>query len=335
MADQKAVSKALAKPAETVSIATLIQNSAKELGQALPAHLNPERLVRIALTSIRLNPELAKCTPESFLGSLFVLAQIGLEPIAGRAYLLPFNNKHKTIRNGKEEWGTYKEVQALIGYKGLIELFYRHEAALSMDMQTVHANDEFDYEYGTESYIHHKPAKKERGEVIGYYVVAKMKGGASVFKYMSREDCLEHGQKHSKTFYNGAFNPSSPWAKEFDSMAMKTVLIQLAKLLPLSVELQSAIAVDETAREYRKGIEKATDLPVTTSWEEESVSTDAPQIAQNGQEKPIEAPIAAPSEVLTCQGCDKVINEAEKNFSMAKFKKQLCRECQREESIPD
>ena len=39
------------------------------------------------------------------------------------------------------------EVQALIGYKGYSDLFYRHESVLSMQAQTVHEKDKFDYEY--------------------------------------------------------------------------------------------------------------------------------------------------------------------------------------------
>src|SRR5690349_62603 len=96
----------------------LLRSATIELGKALPSHMNPERVVRIALTAINQNPELTKCTPVSFMGSLFVLAQIGLEPIAGRAYLLPFNNKRKV----GDEWKTFKEVQAVIGYKGYVEL---------------------------------------------------------------------------------------------------------------------------------------------------------------------------------------------------------------------
>lgn len=259
--------KNLQKPeAKHIGLKELIEKSTKELGRALPSHLNAERLVRIALTSIRLTPELANCTPESFLGSLFVLAQIGIEPIAGRAYLLPFNNKRQI--NG--EWKTLKEVQAIIGYKGLIELFYRNDAALSIDMHTVYANDDFSYEYGTNSFIKHIPAKKEKGEAIGYYAVAKMRGGASVFKYMSREECLEHGQKHSKTFNHKTqtFSEYSPWSKEPDAMCQKTVLIQLAKLLPLSVEIQRAISVDETSRSFKADIKDTLDLPDTTNWQE-------------------------------------------------------------------
>jgi len=265
------VEKSLATEQKPVGLRGLIKQSMLEIKDALPSHMNHERVARIALTCIRLNPELANCTPESFLGSLFVLAQIGIEPIAGRAYLLPFNNKKK-IGN---EWKTAKEVQAIIGYKGLIELFYRNDAALSIDTQTVYANDDFNYEYGTDSFLKHKPTMNERGDVIGYYAVAKMRGGASVFKYMSKDECMSHGRNHSKTFNNKTdkFSEYSPWTKEPDAMCKKTVLIQLSKLLPLSVEIQRAISVDETSRHYRNGIKDALDLPDNTEWKDEKKET--------------------------------------------------------------
>lgn len=287
MAQLNDVKNSLAKQEEPRTLQSLIEKSAKELGRALPDHMKPERMVRIALTAIRLNPELSKCTPESFLGSLFVLAQMGLEPIAGRSYLLPFNNKRKV----GNEWRNFKEVQALIGYKGYVELFYRHESALSLDMQTVYENDDFSYEYGTNSYIRHKPAMEKRGKVIGFYAVAKMKGGASVFRFMSKEDAMAHGMKHSKTWdtTRNQFSTYSPWFKEPDSMCMKTVLLQLAKLLPLSVELQRALEVDETSREYRSGIDDAMDMPVTTNWDTEKVVDG--ELATAEVKEPDESPI--------------------------------------------
>jgi recombination protein RecT len=254
MANTENVSKALSTTPQVKSIDKLIEESVPELEKALPQGMDAQRMGRIALTSIRLNPELAKLPPESyksFLGSLFTLAQIGLEPIAGQAYLLPFNNKGKT------------EVQAVIGYKGLKELFYRHQAAISLDMQTVRANDEFDYAYGTEARLLHRPAMKDRGEVIGYYAVAQLKGGGSLFRYMSKEETLAHGKRHSKSFGS----PYSPWTKEPDAMGMKTVIIQLAKMLPMSVELQRAIAADETSRDFRPGVPPL-DIPAKEIWDE-------------------------------------------------------------------
>jgi len=259
------VAEAVAKT-QTKDLREMIQSATSELAKALPKHLTAERLARIALTSIRINPELMKCTPESFLGSLFVLAQLGLEPIGGRAYLLPFNNKRKV----GNDWQTVKEVQAIIGYKGITELFYRHESSLVIDRHEVCKKDKFEYEYGTEAYLRHIPNKKIRGEVVGYYAIAKLRGGASLFLYMAKEDCLNHAKKHSKTYdkKTGEFYSSSPWAKDTDSMCKKTVLLQLAKTLPLSVEMRKAIQVDESSRHYKQGAEDMLDIPDTTDWNE-------------------------------------------------------------------
>jgi len=257
----------------------MIQKSVKEIGQTLPRHLSPERLVRIALTAVRLNPELTKCTPASFMGSLFVLAQMGLEPIAGRAYILPYKTRRKTASG----WIDVSEAQAIIGYKGLVDLFYRHESALTIDAHEVRQNDDFAYEYGSASFLRHRPASGDRGEIIGYYAVAQIKGGGAIFRYMTQQEAMDHGKKHSKTWVTEEwddqkkikvklehphFIKASPWAREPEAMCKKTVLIQLAKFLPLSVEMQRAIEVDETSREYREGITNMADLPVTTEWEE-------------------------------------------------------------------
>ena len=272
MANITAIKKDLAK-VETTGLRGLIEKSAKELARALPNHMKPERLVRIALTCIRQNPQLAECTPESFLGALFVSAQLGLEPVAGLAYMLPFNNSRKI----GGEWKTVKEAQFVVGYKGLASLFYNHEKSLQLDWGTVHAKDDFSYEHGTEAFLRHKPSNGERGAVQGYYVIAGLSGGGKVFRYMSRQECLDHGQKHSKTYdkKTGEFYKSSPWATNFDAMALKTVLIQLAKLLPLSIELQQAIQADETSRDFRSGIGDAMDLPTTTNFED--TTAEAPE----------------------------------------------------------
>lgn len=248
-------------------IEVLIQNSLKELGKAVPSHLSPERMVRIALTTIRLNPKLAECTPASFLGALFQSAQLGLEPnVEGQAYIIPYENSKKI--GGK--WEKVKEAQFQIGYKGYVELFYRHESALSLDMQTVRANDLFEYEYGTEAKLKHCPKLKDRGEVIAYYAVATLKNGGNLFQVMSKEECMEHGKTHSKSFTSD----SSPWVKDPDAMCKKTVLIQLMKLLPKSVEIQKALAMDNTTK-TRIDLDMF-NVKDETNWEDPPVLTIPP-----------------------------------------------------------
>lgn len=269
MANIETMKAALTAQPEPQTIQALIEKSAKELGKALPEHMRPERLVRIALTCLRLNPELGRCTQASLLGSLFTAAQIGIEPVAGRAYLLPFNNNKKQPDGS---WKSIKEAQFVLGYKGLAELFYRHEKAVELTWSDVCANDEFEYQYGTDAYLKHKPALKMRGETVAFYVVAKLQNGGRPFRVMSKDDCMAHGRKHSKTYdkKTGEFYSSSPWATNPDAMCLKTVLIQLAKLLPLSVEVQRAIEADESSRDFRDGVSDALDLP-NTAWKDEPI----------------------------------------------------------------
>jgi recombination protein RecT len=284
MASIEKTKTALAAMPEQQSLQELVTKSAKELGKALPEHMRPERLCRIALTNVRMNPELGKCTPASFLGALFTAAQIGIEPVAGRAYILPFNNNRKQPDGS---WRSVKEAQFILGYKGVAELFYRHEKAVELSWSEVCENDEFEYQYGTDAFLKHKPAPRLRGPVIAYYVVAKLQNGGKPFMVMSKEDCMEHGRKHSKTYDKKTmeFYAASPWSTSPDAMCLKTVLIQLAKLLPLSVEVQRAIEADESSRDYRDGIGDALDLPTTTNWKEAEVSEPTAEEIDKGTEE--------------------------------------------------
>jgi recombination protein RecT len=268
MATNENVQKALQAVPDSKSLKDLIESSVKELGRALPDHLKPERLVRIALTCIRQTPDLAKCTPESFLGALFTSAQLGIEPIAGRAYLLPFNNARK---KSDGTWHTVKECQFILGYRGVIDLFFRHSSSVSLQWGIVREKDKFEFVRGTDAFLNHKEAEGPRGEIRGFWVMANLDKGGKPFHYMTMAECLEHAKKHSKTFNTktGTFWPNSPWLKDFEAMALKTVLIQLCKILPLSVELQRAIGSDETARDIRPGVSPAEilDLPDQVNWD--------------------------------------------------------------------
>ena len=277
---------AMAKVPEVRSLQSLILESSKELGKALPTHMKPERLVRIALTCIRMVPELGRCTPKSFLGALFTAAQIGIEPVAGRAYILPFYNSKKKPDGS---WHKVLEAQFLLGYKGIAELFYRHEKAVELAWGAVCKNDEFSYEYGTDARLMHRPALTDRGLVIAYWVQAKLHNGGKPFMVMSADDCMEHGRKHSKTYdkEKKEFYSSSPWITSPDAMCLKTVFVQLAKLLPLSVELQRAIDADESSRDYRKGVEDALDIPSQTNWHE-TTATDEPPLETESKDSGIE-----------------------------------------------
>lgn len=219
------------KENKSKTIFDVIQAGAKQFATALPKHVNSERFVRIAITTIRQNPKLAKCSQESLLGALMVSAQLGLEPgTLGQCYLIPFENKKA---------GTV-ECQFQIGYKGLIELLRRSGQLSDIYSYTVYENDDFNIEYGLSRTLTHKPNFDERGEIKGFYAVAILKDGAKAFEYMTKEEIVKHEEKYRKGSYK-----NDVWNKNFEEMSQKTVVKKLLKWLPVSVEFLEMANKDE------------------------------------------------------------------------------------------
>lgn len=209
------------------NVAAYMKNMMPAIQQVLPKHANPERMSRIALNVIRTNPQLLECDINSLMGGVLEAAKLGLEPgMMGQCYLLPYNKKQGNT------W--VKEAQFIIGYKGLIDLVRRSGQVVSIEARTVYENDEFDYEYGLEDKLYHKPTLKNRGEAIAYYAVCKLVGGGHSFLVMGIDDMNAYRDKYAKTKKNGVIY--GPWKDEFDAMARKTVLRQLIKYLPISIE---------------------------------------------------------------------------------------------------
>lgn len=213
------------------TIFDIIQAGAKQFATALPKHINTDRFVRIAITTIRQNPKLAQCSQESLLGALMVSAQLGLEPgTLGQCYLIPFENK----KLGKVE------CQFQIGYKGLIELLRRSGQLSDIYSYAVYENDDFEITYGLSRDLKHKPNFSDRGEIIGFYAVAILKDGAKAFEYMTKDEVVKHEEKYRKGSYK-----NDVWNKNFEEMAQKTVVKKLLKWLPVSVEFLEMAAKDE------------------------------------------------------------------------------------------
>jgi len=227
-------------PKKLMSIEELIQQSAKQLGMALPSHMRPERIVRIALTTLRMNPKLYECNPKSILAALFQSAQLGLEPnLNGEAWIIPYKTKSGMM------------AQFQIGAYGLVKLFWNHMNSISLQVESVHEKDFFEYDLGSANLKHIPPPfGKERGAIIGYYAYAVLSNGGRSIKVMSKEEVLTHAERFSKCWNKNEnnFMSGTPWQSHFDAMAHKTVLVKLMKLLPKSVELQKAISMDETIK---------------------------------------------------------------------------------------
>lgn len=225
--------KAVAASKQPKGIRSLIKSMEGEIAKALPSVITPERFTRITLSALSTNPNLSKCSANSFLAAMMTAAQLGVEPNTplGQAYLIPYRNHGRL------------ECQFQLGYKGLIDLAYRSGEVKMIQAHTVYENDDFTYELGLEPKLHHIPAKSDRGAPIFFYAVFHTKDDGYGFEVMSIEDVQTHAQKYSKSYENG------PWQTNFEEMAKKTVLKRVLKYAPLKSDFVRAISTDETIKD--------------------------------------------------------------------------------------
>lgn len=239
--DIRRAGKLVAKQAGGGTVASFFNANKETLKALLPAHMTPERMMKIALGALRTTPKLMDCTIESLFGSVVVCAQMGLEPNTpqGHIYLIPFENRRKQST----------EVQIIVGYKGLIDLARRSGQIESLSSRVVHERDEFDIDYGTSDQIVHKPfLRGDRGKIVGFYAVAKLKGGGVQFEFMSvaEVNAVRDGSQGYQTAKR--FNKTNtPWISNYEEMGKKTVIRRLTKYLPMSIELANAVALDGRA----------------------------------------------------------------------------------------
>ena len=222
------------KITKDMSIPDMVKAMMPEIKKGLPSVITPERFTRIALSSLNNTPALRKCSPMSFISALLTSAQLGLEPNTplGQAYLIPFKNKGQM------------ECQFQIGYKGLIDLAYRNGQMQTIQAHTVYENDYFEYEFGLDPKLIHKPAYSDRGEPIYFYGVFRTINGGFGFSVMSKEDMDLYAKTYSKAFDSDF----SPWKTNYEEMAKKTVIKQALKYAPIKTDLQRALSTDESIK---------------------------------------------------------------------------------------
>lgn len=226
-----------------------LRNMEKEFAAAMPKGSEAAQLIRDAMTAMRKTPKLLECKPVTVFGALMTAAQLGLRPnVLGQCYVIPYGG----------------EAQFQIGYQGLIELAHRSGRVLSIVARTVYENDYFELEYNVDKDVMvHKPTLDgDPGKPRFYYARATLTdGGYQMTNPMTHAQMEAHRRKYSKA-------SSSPWNTEFEAMAHKTVIKQLAKLLPKSTELAVAISADDSIRIHKAGSTAAPvgDIPTEVDY---------------------------------------------------------------------
>jgi len=221
----------------------------KAFSEALPKWLNVDRLMRVVFSSAMKNPKIFDCSKASILDAVLSCSTLGLEPILGRAYLIPYKNS-KNI-NGK--WVKVMECQFQVGYQGLIDLARRSGTIADINGYNVYENDEFDITFGMAPDIKHRPwymfadrKDKGPGECLGAYCVWTLKDGTKHSEFMPISDI--HKRRDSSMAYQSDVKydkTDSPWLNWPEDMNLKTVIKHSSKMVPASIEFMEAVSYDD------------------------------------------------------------------------------------------
>lgn len=229
------------QPTNKAGLEALSKGVIASVEKALPKFLHGqgERLIRAMIMECQKNPALFDCTPVSLFGCVIGAGQLGLTigGQLGESYMVPFRNK----KNGNRQ-----EAQLIIGYKGFVQLAHRSNQIRRITPMTVREGDLFRVFRGMRQDLVHEPLRNNKGRVTDYYVVIELMNGGSDFETMSVEEAMAHRDRYamSKSQY-------SPWydmtpGGGFDSMAQKTLIRRLAKRMPLSVELNQVVQMEDS-----------------------------------------------------------------------------------------
>lgn len=200
-----------------------------QLVAALPKHITPDRMARLALTAFGQNKDLQKCDPKSIFASVIIASQLGLEPgINGQGYLIPYGTTCTFIP----------------GWRGLVDLVSRAGRA-TVWTGAVYEGDEFDYELGTSQFIKHKPCGEDDvSKLTHVYAVGKVNGAElPVIEVWPLRKVVKHRDKHNKV---GQRHYSF---KYLEMYARKVCLLQVLKYMPMSIELSNAIQAEYAAED--------------------------------------------------------------------------------------
>lgn len=211
------------------SARALIQRMAPEIAKALPRHVTPERMTRIALTAVSKTPKLAECSSVSLIGSILTAAQLGLEPNTplGECYLIPYK-------------GT---CQLIVGYQGMMTLARRSKEVAAIYAYAVRDGDTFEERLGLKPDLIHVPSKdagRLAKKITHVYAVAQLVNGTSLFRVLSLAEIEARRVRGA----SGAGH-STPWDTDYEAMALKSAVRALFAWIPRTPEMAQAVAHED------------------------------------------------------------------------------------------
>lgn len=273
---------------QITTVRDLLSNAqaGEQLAAVAASHMSPERMMRLLALAIDKTPKLADCTPLSILGCLMTCASLGLEPntVMGHAYLVPFENRRKKT----------VEATLVVGYRGFLQLGHNSGQLAGFDAGIHYSDDEhWLFRKGAKAVLEHVPGP-EKGDKLHAYAEVALANGSLIRVVWPWEKVLAHRDKYSQGYKTAIQygKTDNPWQTNEDIMAMKTMIRQLAKWMPMSSEIVRAAQVDGRQIDYAAfaSMPKPTidDLPPPTSGGDDSdeIDVETGEIIEKIENKP-------------------------------------------------
>ena len=214
----------------------------ESIAAALPKWSDPEQWTGQLSAWLYANQDVAEKVmgsklQASWFMAVTALAKTGLQCGGKHAYLEVKNKKDKQT----DQW-VPASVQHFVTKDGMVELAYRSGNVTAMWGENVHEQDAYRFIRGSTPKIIHEMKPGERvygkgGTFVAAYACAKLKDGSVVSVVCWPEDINAAAGASSS-----ADKGYGPWVTNPGPMHIKTALRRLYPLLPMTAEMEAALA---------------------------------------------------------------------------------------------
>lgn len=250
------------------SVAVQTEGYQKLINDTLRDPDRARRFVAAVTSAVSVNPALQECDAGSVLSSALLGESLNLSPSPqlGQYYMVPYKQKEKRDRFGEVIAPERTVAQFQLGYKGMIQLAVRSGYYRKIVVLPIKAGELVRYDPLEEEIVVNlieDEAVREETPTTGYYAMFEYIGGTfRKAMYWSKQKMEAHADRFSPAFSLEAYHKllggeipekdqwrySSFWYKNFDDMAIKTMLRQLlSRWGIMSIDLQTALNADEQA----------------------------------------------------------------------------------------
>ena len=315
-----AVKNQLAKAKDTSLSAYLSNDAVKNQINQIVGGKDGPKFISALVSAVQVNPQLQECSKPSLLSAALLGHSLNLSPSPqlGQYYMVPFDNKKKGV----------KEASFILGYRGMIQLavrsgYYKRLNALAIKEGELVRYDPLNEEI--EVKLIEDETEREKAPTAGYYAMFEYANGFRKTMYWSRSKMISHADRYSPAFSANATSGKYPkvsfadyeagkvpkgddwlyssfWYKDFDGMAIKTMLRQIiSKWGIMSIDLQKAMETDaavireDLTPDYVEQEEEAVvytqDQPVAAVEQKEAEQKTKPTAEKPAETKPSPAPV--------------------------------------------